>query len=128
MSTASRHLTWLQLAIAELKQTTIHGTVATKNHDIDYLLGDNQGALEPARNHRISERTKHIDVHYHHVRKQLRAGNYGLRYVPTEANLADLITKILPNPRHHELAEKIRCVERGEVSNKRRHIYFLSYD
>jgi len=116
MSTASRHLTWLQRAMAELKQTTIPGTVATKNHDIDYLLGDNQGALELARNHRISERTKHIDVHYHHVREQLHAGSYGLRYVPTEDNLADLLTKILPKPRHHEIAEKIRCVERGEVS------------
>jgi len=115
MSTASRHLTWPQRAMAELKQTIIPGTIATKYHDIDYLLGDNQGALELARNHRISERTKH-NVHYHHVCEQLHAGSYGLRYVPTEDNLADFLTKILPKPRYHELAEKIRCVERGEVS------------
>ena len=51
-----------------------------------------------------------IDTHYHHVREQLEAGTFDLMYVPTEDNLADLFTKNLPKPRHHELAEKIRCV------------------
>ena len=109
MSFASRHLIWLQRGLQQLRQHTSYG-VATDNHEVDYLLGDNQGALELAKNHRINNRSKHIDTHYHFVREQLEAGTFDLLYVPTDDNLADIFTKSLPKPRHHELAEKIRCV------------------
>jgi len=77
------------------------GTVATKNHEIDYLLAP----------HFRTDETYRRPLPPH---EQLQAGNYGLCYVPTEDNLADLLTKILTW--HRELAERIRCVERGEVS------------
>ena len=108
MSLASRHLVWLQRGLQQLRQH-IASTVATDNHEVDYLLGDNQGALELAKNHRINNRSKHIDTHYHNVRELLEAGIFDLMYVPTDDNLADLFTKSLPKPRHYELAEKIRC-------------------
>jgi len=113
MSFASRHLVWLQRGLQQLRQHTL-STVATDNHEVDYLLGGNQGALELAKNHRIYNRSKHIDTHYHHVRELLEAGTFDLMYVPTEDNLADLFTKTLPKPRHHKLAEKIRCASEGK--------------
>jgi len=112
MSITSRHLTWLQPAMAELKQPTMPGTVATKNHDIDYLPGGNQGALELARNHRIPN-GRSISTS---ITTTYASNSEPATMDSTEDNLADLLTKIFPKPRHHELAERIRFVERGEVS------------
>ena len=113
MSLASRHLVWLQHGLQQLRQHTLL-TIATDNHEVDYLLGDIQVALELAKNHGINNQSKHIDTHYHHVCELLEAGTFDLMYVPTEDNLADLFTKTLPKPRHHELAEKICCASEGK--------------
>jgi len=52
MSFASRHLIWLLRGLQQLRQHTSYG-VAT----------DSQGALELAKNHRINNRSKHVDTH-----------------------------------------------------------------
>jgi len=108
MSLATRHLVWLRCGLQLLRQHITY-SVATDNHKVDYLLGDNQGVLELAKNHRYNNRSKHIDTHYHHVHEQLEASAFDLMYLPTEDNLADLFTKNLPKPWHHEQAEKMRC-------------------
>jgi hypothetical protein len=115
MSLTSRQLVWIKGDLEELQQLA-QFTVASDNPDLDYyLLDDNQGALELARNPRLNTRTKHIDVHYHFVRERLEAGHFELIYIPTGDNLADLLTKNLPKPRHHELSDKVRCFKRGGV-------------
>jgi len=107
MSLATGPLIWLQRGLQQLQQHITYG-VATDNHEVDYVLGDNQGALELAKNHQFNHRSQYIDTHYHHVREQLGAGTFDLIYVPTEDNLANLFTKNLPK-RYHELVKKIRC-------------------
>ncbi|MCO5552119.1 hypothetical protein L7F22_005629 [Adiantum nelumboides] len=59
------------------------------------IYTDSQSALAVARNPVFYARTKHIEVHYHYVRKRLSAGEISLAYVPTQDNLADLFTKAL---------------------------------
>ena len=54
-------------------------------------------------------------MHYHYVRQQLEDGNFGILYVPTADNLADLLTKHLPKPRHLELANKMMKID-GAIS------------
>ena len=71
--------------------------------------------MELAKNPRVNSRSKHIDVHYHYVRQQLEDGNFGILYVPTADNLADLLTKNLPKPRHLELANKTMRID-GVIS------------
>ncbi|MCO5563246.1 hypothetical protein L7F22_016883 [Adiantum nelumboides] len=56
---------------------------------------DNHSAFAVARNPIFHARTKHIEVHYHYVKKRLSAGEISLAYVPTQDNLADLFTKAL---------------------------------
>lgn len=74
-----------------------------------YIHADNTGAIELARNPRIHDRSKHIDVHYHYTREQLELGCFKLLYVPTENNLADILTKGLPKPTHEKMTRDIRC-------------------
>ena len=71
--------------------------------------------MELAKNPRVNSRSKHIDVHYHYVRQQLEDRNFGILYVPTADNLADLLTKNLPKPRHLELANKTMRID-GVIS------------
>ena len=97
MSLAAKQLMWIKKGTDDLRL------------DVDYyLLGDNQGLLELARNPRIHGRSKHINTHYHFVREKVEEGHFTLLYVPTHDNLADLLTKALPKPRHHELSDAIR--------------------
>ena len=44
----------------------------------------------------FNARTKHIEVHYHYVRERFSVGEISLAYVPTQENIADLLTKALP--------------------------------
>ena len=49
----------------------------------------------------------------HFLRDHVEKGNIDLIYIPTERNLADLLTKGLPRPRHEDLTEGIG-VMRGQ--------------
>ncbi|KAI0992742.1 hypothetical protein K3495_g15443, partial [Podosphaera aphanis] len=104
MSLASRQITWTKFGLDQLRQE--YNTV---------LYTDNNGAQELARNPRIHNRSKHIDVHYHYVRDKYNEGDFELLYVKSVNNLADLLTKALPKATHHRLSNHIRCAKRGEV-------------
>ena len=57
------------------------------------LFIDNQGAINLCKNPIHQQRSKHIDVKYHFIRSEVRAGNVIPRYIPTNENIADLFTK-----------------------------------
>ncbi|MCO5608810.1 hypothetical protein L7F22_063027 [Adiantum nelumboides] len=59
------------------------------------IYTDNQSAFADAGNPIFHSRTKHIEVHYHYVRERLLAREINLAYVPTQDNLAELITMAL---------------------------------
>ena len=57
------------------------------------INGDNQGSLLLAKNPVINERSKHIDIKHHFIREKYDDGTIDLTYVPTNDNIADLMTK-----------------------------------
>ena len=73
---------------------------------MDYLLPkvhctifeDNSGALELAQLPRIRPRTKHINQSYHHFREHVERQEVSIHATPTEDQLADILTKPLPEP------------------------------
>ncbi|GKA02132.1 ribonuclease H-like domain-containing protein [Tanacetum coccineum] len=52
-------------------------------------------------------RAKHIDVHYHFIKKQVENGIVELYFVRSEYQLADIFTKPLPRERFNFLIEKL---------------------
>jgi len=58
-----------------------------------HLKIDNQGAIELSKNPVHRQRSKHIDIKYHHVREHVQNGNVVLHYVPSADNIADMFTK-----------------------------------
>jgi len=59
---------------------------------------DNQGALKLIASGVIRQKSKHIDVKYHHVYDEQQRGLVQFQYVTSAANPADLLTKLLPHP------------------------------
>ena len=48
---------------------------------------------------------EHNAIAYHSVREAVAAGIIHITKMPTETNLADMLTKPLPRPRLHELCQ-----------------------
>jgi hypothetical protein len=76
------------------------------------LFCDNSGAIAQAREPREHHKTMHIDQIYHLTRKIVKSGDVNLCKIHTDANIADPLTKLLPQPKHegHVRAMGIRCL------------------
>lgn len=61
-----------------------------------HLRCDNQAALQLLKNPVISQRSKHISVHYHLTRERVAMGEVEFSYVESARNVADCMTKALP--------------------------------
>ena len=60
------------------------------------VFEDNSGALELARLPKMRPRTKHISQAFHHFREHVERGDIIVNATPTEDQLADILTKPLP--------------------------------
>ena len=60
------------------------------------IFEDNSGALELARLPKIRPRTKHINQSFHHFREHVERQEVSIQATPTDAQLADILTKPLP--------------------------------
>jgi len=105
-TTAKQHM-WLQNALNEL-QISIPSALST----------DNDGTIDLTENPRISDRSKHIDVAYHHVRDLVETRKLTVLHIPSADNLADLCTKPFPYPRLRLLRDLVLgtdtvCAEGG---------------
>jgi hypothetical protein len=70
---------------------------------------DNQGALSLTGDHVLSERSKHIGIHYHFAREKQQQGVVSFFYVPTSSNPADMFTKPLPADKRSLCCQLIGC-------------------
>ena len=57
------------------------------------LLEDNTGTIHLVENATIGNRTKHIDVRYYHIQEMYKEGRLQVKFVRSENNYADLMTK-----------------------------------
>ena len=69
------------------------------------LFNDNQSAVKNANSPDIKERSKHIDIKYHFVKKLVEDGKVIVKYCPTSEMVADISTKGLVKVKH------LKCIE-----------------
>ena len=56
---------------------------------------DNQGAIALGKNPQAHARSKHIDIQWHYQQEKIKDGTVELRYIPTDQQIADGLTKPL---------------------------------
>ena len=88
---AAKEALWLKQLLGEMRPHEAGNLPAV------VIFGDNQGAIALAKNPVYHSRTKHMGIQQHWLREVIRDGQVELEYVPTHEQVADGLTKPLPN-------------------------------
>jgi len=88
MTNTLKDVLWRRNLIAEIRAPI---TTPTPLHC------DNQGTIALTHNNKFHLRTKHIDIHYHFIQEAVENDHVLLLYCPTDAMIADVLTKALPS-------------------------------
>jgi len=79
------------------------------------LHEDNTGAIFLMENQAVGQRTKHIDIRYHHIREMIENNWMKVKFIKSEENIADMETKNLPVnllEKHRETIKTGKMIER----------------
>ena len=71
------------------------------------LYCDNKSAINIAHNPKQHDRTKHIEIDRHFIKEKLEKGVVCMSYVPSEHQLANILTKRLNNSMFHDFVFKL---------------------
>jgi len=88
------------MALCAATQEAIWLRMVMNDFNRDYndsivISDDNQSCIDYTKNPTAYKRTKHIDQRYHFVKDQVLLNTISVQKVPTESNLADILTKPL---------------------------------
>ena len=102
-SKAAKEVVWIRKFVSEL------GVIPSASSPVDFYC-DNSGAIAQAEEPRSHQKSKHILRRYHHIREIIDRGDAKICKVHTDSNIADPLTKPLPQPKHeaHTRAMGIR--------------------
>lgn len=94
MASAVQAVCWARNLLSELglSPPSTQGEAATTA----LICGDNKSAIAMSRNDVHHSRSKHIDLRYHFIRDEIRSGRVQVEWVPSDRQLADILTKPLP--------------------------------
>lgn len=89
-SEASKEAVWLRSVLASIGHPQDRPTP---------LAVDNSGAINLSADPSHHSRTKHIDIKYHILRDHVASDKLFVYWLPTDDNVADILTKPLPGPK-----------------------------
>jgi hypothetical protein len=71
------------------------------------LMCDNTSAISVAKNPVFYKKMRHIERRHHFLKDHIEKGDIEMRYIDTERQLADILTKLLDSSRFANLQEEI---------------------
>lgn len=87
LSTTVREILWIRQLSKECDENA---------QNVVTTFCDNQSAINIGEVEAYRQRSKHIDIRFHHIREQVETGVITLKYIETEKMVADLLTKAVP--------------------------------
>ncbi|KAH9697122.1 retrovirus-related pol polyprotein from transposon RE2 [Citrus sinensis] len=103
LSAASSEISWLQSLFSELNITKLPTPI---------LWCDNLSAGDLARNPVFHSRSKHIELDVHYIRDNVLNKELEVRYIPTEEQVADVLTKPLSFSKYSYFQSKLNVISR----------------
>lgn len=98
LSSAICDVLWLQQLELELDISA---------HKKATVFCDNVSTIKLGESDAFRPRTKHIDIKFHYIRENVEKGAVELKYVPTEENAADALTKPVTKQKNDFCATKV---------------------
>jgi hypothetical protein len=87
---------------------------------------DNTSAMNISKNPVQHSRTKHIDIRHHFIRDLVESREVALMFIPTENQLADILTKPLDGSRFESLRKAIGISCHMSLIHARIRLFFSS--
>ena len=85
--------------------------------DIADILCDSQSCIKKTKNPVFQDKSKDIEVRYHYIRDTIQKGVVKLKYVPTEEQVAYVLTKPLARVKFEYFQDKLGVI-RKDLSRK----------
>lgn len=92
---------WLRRLLHELR---------LENNSPVEVRCDNQTTISISKNPVHHDRTKHIEIDRHFISEKIETGTIDLGYIPTQSQLADILTKPLHRPNFEDLSSKLGMI------------------
>ena len=86
--------------------------------DVTDIFCDNQSCIKMIENLVFHDNSKHIEVRYHYIRDMVQKGVVKLKYVPTEEQVENVLTKPLDHVKFEYFWDKLGVVQK-DLSWKR---------
>ena len=104
LSDAARSLQWSKRFISRIQFTPDHPlSIRCDNRQTVDLLTSEQA--------KIDTKLRHIDIHGHWLRQEVREGRIKVIWVPTSQMVADGLTKLLPRQKHEHFVRMLRMTD-----------------
>ena len=107
-SLAARELVWLRQLLADMGHPPSSSTP---------LRCDNQSAISLTKDYIQHSKSKHIAIHYHYVRHEVKKGSIMVEHCPSDHMIADIFTKALSEARFNSLRSALGIVPSSCLTN-----------
>jgi hypothetical protein len=94
---------WLRKLFAELFDLELEETC---------IFYDKQSCIKLLVNPMCHDKSKHIEIKYHYIREMIQKGAVKLQYVPTDEQVADVLTKPLSRVKFKYFKDKLGVVQK----------------
>jgi hypothetical protein len=94
------------------------GGLFDKELDPTVIYCDNQSCIKLSENPVFHDKSKHIEIKYHFIRDMIQKGVVKLQYVPTDQQVADILTKPLAKGKLEEFRDKLGLVQNSFLAKR----------
>ena len=108
VANAAAECCWLRTLLQELHVVVDKATI---------IYCDNVSAVYLSENPLHHRRTKHVELDIHFVREKVQLGQFRVLHIPTQHQIADIMTKGLPTPLFQEFRNSL-CIQHSNAQTE----------